>query len=303
MLAMNTRILNRRDWLRSAAASLSLAGLASAAKGAKGPFRHPLGVQLYTVRNVIGKAEEETLRRIAAIGFTELETTGRDNLDTLAPLFEKYKLKPVSTHMDAALITGKWPDEKPHPSLAQTIETATKHGVQYLVFPYLPPSERGDAEGYRKLADKLNQAGRECHAAGLTFCYHNHAFEFGGVRGQRPIDILNERLDKTLVNFELDLFWVSVAGLDPVQALKDHKGRVPLLHLKDKLAGAPVQFDEKVSKETFQEVGSGSLDFPGILKAAESAGVKHYFVEQDQTPGDPVDSLAKSYRYLRGVSV
>ena len=91
MLPMNTRILNRRSWLRSAAAGLGLAGLTSAAKG---PFRHPLGVQLYTVRNVIGKAEDETLRRIAAIGYTELETTGRDDLDTLAPLFEKYKLKP-----------------------------------------------------------------------------------------------------------------------------------------------------------------------------------------------------------------
>ena len=103
--------------------------------------------------------------------------------------------------------------------------------------------------------------------------------------------------------FELDLFWVSVAGHDPVKILKEYKGRVPLVHLKDKKAGTPVQFDERVPKETFQEVGSGELKFPEILKTAASVGVKHYFVEQDQTPGDPVDSLAKSYKYLRGLSL
>lgn len=284
--------MDRRSWLRYAA-GLSTAGLALSAG-----FRHPLGAQLYTVRQVIGKAEDETLRRIGAIGYSEVETTGRDDLDRIGPMLERYKLKPVSTHLDSNMLSGgKTPD------LAQAIATAKKHGVSYLVFPYLPPSERGDAAGYRKLADKLNECGRQVHGSGLTFCYHNHAFEFGGKAGERPIDILNERLDRKLVNFELDLFWVSVAGNDPVEMLKTYKGRVPLVHLKDKLAGAPIQFDEKVPKETFKEVGSGSLDFPAILRTAEASGVKHYIVEQDQTPGDPVDSLEKSYRYLRSVKI
>jgi sugar phosphate isomerase/epimerase len=137
----------------------------------------------------------------------------------------------------------------------------------------------------------------------LTFCYHNHAFEFGGAQGERPIDIFHERLDKKLVFFEVDVFWISVAGGDPVQMLKEHEGRVPLLHLKDKAAGTPVQYNENVPPAAFKEVGSGSLDFPAILKTAESIGVKHYFVEQDQTPGDPIDSLKKSYNYLRSVKV
>jgi sugar phosphate isomerase/epimerase len=290
---MNQVVIDRRTLLRSAAV-LGLAGAATAAA----PFRHPLGVQLYTVRNVIGKAEEETLRRIAELGYTELETTGQNDLGKIGPILAKYKLQPVSTHLDSGLLKGS-----AAPDLSKSIETAHRHGVKFLVFPYLPPDQRGDADGYRKLADKLNVAGKQCQAAGLTFCYHNHAFEFGGAKGQRPIDILEERLDKKLVNFELDLFWVSVAGNDPVEMLQKYRGRVPLVHLKDKLKGAPVMFDERVPKETFQEVGSGTLDFPAILKASEKAGVKHYFVEQDQTPGDPVDSLAKSYRYLRSVSV
>jgi sugar phosphate isomerase/epimerase len=99
----------------------------------------------------------------------------------------------------------------------------------------------------------------------------------------------------------MDVFWVSVAGQDPVEMLKQYKGRVPLIHLKDKATGTAVQYDEKVPAATFKEVGSGSLDFLAVLRAAEAAGVKHYFVEQDQTPGDPVDSLRKSYEFLRKV--
>ena len=257
--------LDRRSWLRSAAAGLGLTRFASAAG-----FSRPLGVQLYTVRNVIGKAEEETLKRIAEIGYTEVETTGRDNLDRIHGFLEKDHLKPVSSHMDVAVITGKWPNGQAGSTLAQAIDTAKKYGVQYLVFPYLPPAERGDADGYRRLADKMNEAGRQIKGAGLTFCYHNHAFEFGGPAGQRPIDIFDQALDKGLVNFEMDLFWVSVAGQDPVAMLKKYSGRVPLVHLKDKRAGTPVGYSEGVPKETFQEVGSGTLDFPAILKACES---------------------------------
>lgn len=281
--------MNRRLWLGSAAAALGFARFASAAEG---DFRRALGVQLYTVRNVWKGHEDEDLRRIAEIGYMEVETTSDNNLDMMAPLLKQYKLKAVSSHLsDGANITP------------QAIDTAKKYGVEYLVYPYVPPSQRGSADGYRKLADQMNEAGRKCHAAGLTFCYHNHAFEFGGAPGERPIDIFNERLDKKLVQFEIDVFWVSVAGHDPVEILKEYAGRVPLVHLKDKAQGTAVQYNEEVPGPTFKEVGSGSVDFPAILRTAKSIGVKHYFVEQDQTPGDPIDSLKRSYQYLRSVKM
>jgi sugar phosphate isomerase/epimerase len=100
------------------------------------------------------------------------------------------------------------------------------------------------------------------------------------------------------VAFELDAFWVSVAGLDPAEFIQKLSGRVPLIHLKDKAAGTPVMYKESVPPATFKEVGSGVMDFPKLLRAAAAAGVEHYFVEQDQTPGDPVDSLRKSFGYL-----
>jgi len=275
-----------------------MAALGSAA----GNFRHALGVQLYTVRSILNGHEDETLRRIAEIGYTEVETAG-GSMETLGPILAKYKLKAVSSHLDALSVSAEPPAVYKGPPFEQVIEAAKRHGIQYLVFPYLRPDQRGGLDIYKRLAEKLNRAGEQVHAAGLTFCYHNHAFEFGGAKGSRPIDVYNADLDKILVKFEIDVFWVSVAGHDPVAILKEFAGQVPLLHLKDKAAGTTVQYSEDVPKETFQEVGSGALDFSAILRTAEAVGVQHYFVEQDQTPGDPIDSLRKSYQFLRGVKV
>src|SRR5262249_12085660 len=104
--------------------------------------------------------------------------------------------------------------------------------------------------------------------------------------------------DPKLLGIEMDVFWVSVAGHDPVELLRKLSGRVPLLHVKDKAAGTPDRFNEGVLRTAFKEAGQGVVDWPRVLAAAKSAGVRHYFVEQDQTPGDPVESLRQSYHYL-----
>jgi len=293
-------MITRRDM---SAAGLGL--LASRwARGAE-RFTHPLGAELYTVRNILPTAAEPTLKSIAEIGYREVETD-HATLPRIAPILKTYGLKPVSCHFETPLITGNWKIWKTltnqGATWSQAIDDAKKFGVEYMVMPYIRPEERGDLEYYKQLADKMNTAGMQSRAAGLTFCYHNHCFEFRGERGQRPIDVLLERLDRKAVGLELDVFWVSVGGNDPVEMLKQNAGRIPLVHLKDKAKGTPVLYEEgKVTPQTFKEVGSGVLDFPAILKAAEAAGTKHYFVEQDQTPGDPVASLRQSYEYLRSL--
>jgi sugar phosphate isomerase/epimerase len=298
--------MNRTTRRQFSAAGLGL--LANRARGAA-RFTHTLGAQLYTVRNILPAATDQTLKSIAGIGYREVELD-RATLLRIAPLLKQYGLKPVSCHIEPPLITGDWkpwtrqktPYLSEDTTLDQTIEEVRKLGVEYIVLPYLRPEERGDSDYYKKLADKMNDAGSKARAAKLTFCYHNHAFEFRGEHGQRPIDILLERLDRKAVGLELDVFWVSVAGNDPVEMLKQNAGRVPLVHLKDKAKGAPVVYEEgKVAAQTFKEVGAGSLDFAAILKAASAAGTQHYFVEQDQTPGDPIASLKQSYDYLRNL--
>src|SRR5690606_18420842 len=118
--------------------------------------------------------------------------------------------------------------------------------------------------------------------------------------GRLPLDVLMSATDPALVKLELDVFWVGITGNDPVAMIGKYGSRIALMHLKDKSAGAPTATQEmQVPPTAFSEVGSGSLDFPAILKAGAAAGVAHYFVEQDHTPGNPIDSLRKSYEYLR----
>ena len=272
----------------SLAAALSASGRAAQLK--------TLGVQLYTVRSVLPQKPRETLDAIRAIGYQEVEVT-YTGLDAMWPALQASGLKPVSIHLDSKSVTQGNPDD-----LDPIFEKLKKQGFEYAVFPYLPEPERGGIDVIRAFAEKLNRAGEKCRAAGMTFCYHNHAFEFATEKGATLFQVMLDHTDPKLVAFELDLFWVSVAGGDPAAMIRKLSGRVPILHLKDKAEGTPVMYKEAVPRTAFKEVGSGVMDWPAVLRAAAAANVAHYFVEQDQTPGDPVDSLRRSFEYLSKLS-
>jgi sugar phosphate isomerase/epimerase len=275
----------RREFLGASvlAGALSAAGRSAQLK--------TIGVQLYTVRTVLPKAPAETLKAIHEIGYQEIEATFA-GFDKIWPDVQASGLKPVSMHLDAKMVSQGGDD------LSRAIDQLAKYGFKFGVFPYVNPADRGGPDVMKALAEKLNAAGEKCRAAGMACAYHNHAFEFESKDGTTLFQVLADNTDKKLVNFEMDLFWVSVAGNDPVEMLRKMKGRVPLVHLKDKAQGTPVLYKESVERTAFKEVGSGVLDWKKILAEAHSAGVQHYFVEQDQTPGDPLESLKKSYQYL-----
>jgi sugar phosphate isomerase/epimerase len=281
---------SRRDFLQatSLVAALGASGRAAQLK--------TLGVQLYTVRTVLPQKPQDTLNAIRAIGYQEVEATYA-GLDGLWPMLQASGLKPVSIHLDSGSVTQGKPDD-----LSPIFDQLKKRGFQYAVFPYLPEPERGGIDEIKAIAEKLNRAGEKCRAAGMSFCYHNHAFEFATEKGATLFQVMLEHTDPKLVAFELDVFWVSVAGLDPAEFLQKLAGRVPLLHLKDKAEGTAVMYKESAPPTAFKEVGSGVLDWPKVLRAAAAAKVAHYFVEQDQTPGDPVDSLRQSFGYLSKLS-
>ena len=277
---------SRREFLQATSLAAALGASGRAAQ------LETLGVQLYTVRTVLPKKPRETLDAIRAIGYREVEAT-YGGLDALWPALQASGLKPVSIHLDSTSVTKGNPDD-----LGPIFDKLKQRGFTYAVFPYLPEPERGGSDVIRAVAEKLNRAGEKCRAAGMTFCYHNHAFEFATEKGATLFQVMLDNTDKKLVSFEVDAFWVSVAGLDPAAFVQKLSGRVPLLHVKDKAEGTPVMYKEAVAKTAFKEVGSGVMDIPGLLRAAAAAGVEHYIVEQDQTPGDPVDSLRKSFGYL-----
>jgi sugar phosphate isomerase/epimerase len=291
----------RRDVLKLAAAGVagavaSPSSILSAAAAA-GPRR--FGAQLYTVRDVIGRDPAATLRAIAEAGYREVEVL-QPGFDKVVTLSRAAGLDPVAVHLDPALVLdGTEPAVAAR--LAEFAARARDAGTRYLVLAWIPPARRPTgAAGYTALGASLNRAGEAAKRAGLGFAYHNHAFEFQPVEGdRRALDVIAASSDAALVKFELDVFWVAVTGADPVAVIRQHTGRVGLLHLKDKAEGVgPVLREDQVPRTAFVEVGAGTLDFRAILAAADGAGVQHFVVEQDHTPGDPVASLRKSYQYL-----
>ena len=274
--------LTRRGFVGAAAAS----ALTLQAKTLK-----TIGVQLYTLRSILPQKPLEILRELEQIGYREAEVIG-GSLEAVWPSLTQTALKPVSIHLDTALFTTG------QDKLPAALDDAKKRGIEYAVCPYIAPKDRGGVDVIRRLAETLNKAGEACNKSGMRLCYHNHAFEFEPAEGGTLLDVLMKTAEPKLVSLELDIMWSSVAGVDPVSVLQKYKGRVALIHLKNVAPGIEKRYNEMVPRTAFREVGDGVIDIKAVLQAATSTGVKHFFVEQDQTPGNPVDSVRKSFEYL-----
>ena len=263
-----------------------------AASAAYGRTLPSIGVQLYTLRTVLPDKPLETLQALEKMGYKEVEAVG-NSLDKVWPSLHQTSLKPVSLHLDTAMFT------RDQSKLPMALENAKMRGFEYVVCPYIAPQDRGGVDVIKKLGDTLNQAGERCNQTGLKLCYHNHAFEFEPSGQGTLLDVLMQTADPKLVSLELDIMWAKVAGVDPVSVIQKYGKRVALLHMKNVAPDTPQAYNERVPRTAFREVGNGSIDIPSVLRAAQKAGVKHYFVEQDQTPGDPLASLEQSVQYLK----
>ncbi|GIU73634.1 MAG: hypothetical protein KatS3mg004_0721 [Bryobacteraceae bacterium] len=265
-------------------------------------FTRPLGVQLYTVRTLMPKDPRGTLAAIAGMGYEFVEA-GRGQLAQLGPVLKELKLATPSVGLELPLVTGApMPGNAPK-TLAEAVGPLPEMGVRFAVISYVGKPQRDEPGFYDRFTEQMNRAGEECRRLGVQLCYHHHSFEFDPATGRRPFDVLVEKFDPKVVQFEVDTFWLKIGGEDPARMLRRLKGRVSLVHLKDAARGAAVEYNEgKVPREAFKEIGNGELDWPEILKACEEAGVKHYLVEQDWWPGDPLESLKQSIRYLRSLA-
>ena len=308
---------SRRSFVKSAAL-FSAGMLASPALFAKG--QTDIGLQLYTLREAMQKDPMGTLARVAKMGYTTVEGatyTGSGLFYGMAPAAFAKELKKTGLTMPSSHYRLGEEQEKGQPVQGtmlhgwdKAVDDAAQVGVKYMVCAYLSDAERGGLDHYKYVADQLNKAGERCKKAGIQLCYHNHDFEFKAQNGQLPYDLLlatdkdlvkvaqNNQLpydillatDKDLVKMELDLYWATKAGKDPVAMFKQHPGRFPLWHVKDM---------DKTPQRNFTEVGNGSIDFKRIFAQKKLAGMQYFFVEQDQTPGSPFDSIQKSIAHIK----
>lgn len=270
----------------------------------KTPYLNSLGIQLWTVRNLLGDAQG-TLKAIKQAGYQQIELMRLAQLDELGEIARGEGLEIKCSHLTNQIISGNWErmgQAKPDMSSEDLIAKASKNGLEHITFAYWGAGERQSIDDYKMLAAKLNSFGELCNSAGLKFSYHNHSFEFLPMDGTIGYDILLDEVDADKMGMELDVFWCNIGGVEPVELMDKMKGRTSLLHLKDQAKGSAIEFDEsKVAAETFQEVGDGSLDFKAIMDRAVKYGVDYCHVEQDQSP-DVLASIVQSQNYLANMN-
>ncbi len=275
--------MNRRNFIQTAAFAALGGSMLSEQTFAKQKIKSP-GIQLYTVRNELGKDFEGTLKAVAAVGYKEFEFFGnyygKDPKDVKTMLTAMGVTAPAGHFALAALKTD----------VNKVIDTAKAVGHGIVICPFLAPDERKTLDDYKKLCEVLNKSGEACKKAGLTFGYHNHDFEFQALEGKLPYDLILAECDKNTVKMEMDLGWISFAGKDPLEYFAKHPGRFITFHVKDMDAS---------KKQRTMELGRGTVDFKRILAKSKLAGVKHYFVEQDFTSLTPLESIKISMEYLK----
>ena len=293
--------MRRRAFLKTAGATSLAAILARPAWAFSSRFsryKDTMGLQLYTVRNQMKEDMAATLRAVADAGYYQAEVGDVLTAEPVVKAARDLGLKVTSGFIDWRVLVT--PDAKGVATFDATLEAAANLKLRYLVFGYVAKGHRETADQFKQIAERANRAGEMCRKAEIQLCYHNHAFEFAKLsEGKRGWDVFVEEFDPKLMPFELDVFWAAIAGNDPVKMIRELKGRIVQLHLKDLKAGVATLTDEsKTPRDAFQEVGDGTVDWNAVLQAAEETGVDQCHVEQDQSP-DPLASIAQSMAYLR----
>jgi sugar phosphate isomerase/epimerase len=282
--------MKRREFIQRSAMAASVLALpsflhAESAKKAK------IGLQLYTLRDTITKDPKGVLQKVASFGYKELETFAYHDGQIFGLPFAEFGkfvkdlgMQVTSGHYPLELIkSDKW---------EQAVTDAKAVGQTHMVMPFLQEKDRKSLDDYKSVCAALNKAAEVCKKYKMDFGYHNHAFEFDKMDGQVPYDVMLKELDPKQVSMELDLFWIIKAGYDPLTYFAKYPGRFNQWHVKDM---------DKADSTRNANVGNGSIDFKPIFAKAKLAGLQHYYIEHDNWPGAPIDSVEQDIKYLKTI--
>lgn len=248
--------------------------------------RMGIGLQLYTLRQETEENFKGTLRKVAALGYEGVEFAGYGDVTAveMKELLDELGLKAVGSHVGLAALRS---------DLQNQIDYLKTIGASYMICPYVAPEEREDAETWKELFVFLQEVGTEARKQGITFCYHNHDFEFKyNISDRLVFDALYAETSPDSVQVELDVCWVQFAGQDPLAYISKYSGRLPLIHLKD------FGKDEGGGMKTL-ELGKGSVNLTAVIDAASDAGVEWLIVEQDHCQIPPLESVANSMNWVK----
>ena len=290
-------MLTRRQFLektvRGVAAGASI--IASKSWGAgQLAWSGPIGLEIYTVRHEFAKDPADTLKKVGATGYREMEISTGIPAEALEAYLSAANLKAPSTYQEAPNDVEAW---------KKTLDHVHPYGFRYIVVGDNPEL---DAEAWKRRAELFNESGRLAKSAGMQFCYHAHYREFAPLGDTWGYNIMLTRCDPELLKMEMDVFWATYAGQDPLDYFQKYPGRFPLLHIKDFKPGFPTSttnFPYDSGANPFAPVGQGRIDWAKIFARAPQAGTQHIFVERDRCDTSPFQAIEISFNYLKNLQL
>jgi sugar phosphate isomerase/epimerase len=305
-------MFNRRKFIQ-ASGVMALGSVIAAKSSIAKPFSTPppsvpAGLQLYTLGTKMDTDTDATLKRLAEIGYTQLESAFSrkggyyglkpkefaDKVKSFGLTWRSHHVGGAPFKLPAGAKPPVGPDGKPmtfpamknlRDNFQEVVDEVSQAGITYLVCSSTPIDTLDDIN---KSIETLSKTAEACKKAGITFAYHNHTKEFDRIEGQVPYEMFLTQISADLMKMELDLGWATKSGADPVELFSKNPGRFPLWHVKDlnRVTQKPV------------EIGEGYVDLKRVFDAAQSAGLQYYFVEQDGAP-DPLENVSKSYKNIQ----
>lgn len=246
-----------------------------------------VAAQMYTLRDFLKTPQDihASLKKVREIGYGAVQLSGLGPIDDdeLAGMLNDTGLVCCATHAPGDKILNE-----PQAVAGQL----DKFHCSHVAYPYPGGINMSKLKDVKEFAERLEAAGKALHEAGKVLSYHNHAIEFRRISNKPILEIIMRRTDPKYLQAELDTYWVQYGGGDPVEWCRKMKGRLPCIHMKDFAVNTENQ-------PVYAEVGNGNLNWKKIVKQAEKSGCQWFIVEQDTCPGDPFDSLKKSFDYIR----
>lgn len=282
--------MNRRKFIVNT--GITAAGLLAGTQAfAKGGNKKAIGIQLYSLRDDIPTLGiDGTIRKIAAAGYNSIEVYGfniqdgyfKKSAKEMAAILKASKVISPSGHYGYRTVVNE---------TQKTIEAALTLGHKYITIPSIPHDKANGKDDFKKAVENINKAALECKKNKLRLAYHNHDFEFEKFDdGTCGYDIMLKEFDKSLVDLEMDIYWIARAGHNPLELFEQNPGRFKMWHVKDM---------DKNNPDLNTEIGTGSIDFSPIFKKAKLSGMEYFFVEQENFAIASDESIRKSLQYIK----
>jgi sugar phosphate isomerase/epimerase len=244
------------------------------------------GLQLYTLRDDLPADPKGVLAKVASYGYKQVE--GYEGKDGMFWGMGNKDFKKYMDELGMSFVASHCDIEK---DFDRKAAEAAEIGMKYLICPWKGPQEKLD--NFKKFAEEFNARGEICKKNGIRFAYHNHDYSFKELEGKLPQDVMMELTDPSLVDFEMDIYWVVTGGQDPEAWLKKYKDRFRLCHVKDRTKGATEAADSCT-------LGQGSIDYAKILQVAKDNGMEYYIVEQEKYAGTtPLQAVEANAAYMK----